>query len=109
MGCLYLGVAQSIRSKDETAKKSLAEIYTQIIDLLVVVSSKKTEVVTALRSNLSRDQLDRVIEKFNTIDQSCRSTLERCPKPSSRNAVTDLAQHMQEILEEIRSTSSKIH
>lgn len=102
-------MAQSIRSKDETAKKTLAETYTQIIDLLVVLSSKKTEVMTGLRTNLSRDQLERLIEKFTSIDQSCRTILQRCPKPSSRNAATDLAQHLQEVLEEIRLTSSKMN
>lgn len=76
---------------------------------MMVVSTKKTEVLTGLRTNFSRDQLDRIIEKFNAIDNSCRATLERCPKSSSRHAVTDLAQHLQEILEEIRQTSSKIH
>ena len=49
-----------------------------------------------------------MIEKFNSIDQLCRSILKHCPKPSSRNAVTDIAQTLQEALEQIRLTSSTL-
>ena len=76
---------------------------------MLVVSSKKTVVVTRLRTNFSRDQLEKIIEKFYDIDNSCRSTVERCPKFSSRHDVEDLAQHLQGILEEMRHTSSKVN
>ncbi|CAF3554190.1 unnamed protein product [Rotaria socialis] len=99
-------VAQSIRAKGETAKKNLADTYLQIIELLLSVSSKKTDVTAELRNDLTRENFEKIIEKFTTIDQSCRSMLVQCQNPSSRDAVTDIAQNLQETLEQIRSTSS---
>jgi hypothetical protein len=105
---LIKGVAQSIRSQDETAKKHLAQTYTQIIELLLTVLTKKTEVAGELRHDLTIQNFDQIIEKFTSIDQLCRSILTHCPKPSSRNAVTDIAQSLQEAIEKIRLTSSTL-
>ncbi|UJR25099.1 hypothetical protein I4U23_006460 [Adineta vaga] len=101
-------VAQSIRSQDETAKKDLANTYTQIVELLLDVLSKKTEVTKELRQDLTRQNVDNIIENFTTIDQSCHSILTHCPKPSSRNAVIGIAQNLQDALEKVRSTSSSL-
>jgi peptide subunit release factor RF-3 len=102
------GVAQSIRSQDETAKKHLASTYIQVIELLLNVSTKKTEVTSELRQELTVQNFDTIIEKFTSIDTLCHSVLEHCPKPSSRNAVTDIVQTLQEAVEEIRLTSSTL-
>ncbi len=72
------------------------------------VSNKKTEVASELRQELTRENVEKIIEKFTSIDESCRSILTHCPNPSSRNAVTDIAQHLQDALEQIRLTSSTL-
>ncbi|CAF1535710.1 unnamed protein product [Adineta ricciae] len=99
-------VAQSIRSQDETAKKDLANTYTQIVESLLDVLTKKTEVAVEVRQELTRENADKMVEKFTSIDRLCRSILAHCPKPSSRNAVTGIAQNLQDALEEVRSSSS---
>ncbi|CAF1118565.1 unnamed protein product [Rotaria sp. Silwood1] len=101
-------VAQSIRSQDETAKKNLANTYIQVIELLLSVSTRKTEAASELRNELTRENFDKTIEKFTSLDQSCRTILAHCQKPSSRNAITDIAQTLQEALEHIRLTSSTL-
>ncbi|CAF1328977.1 unnamed protein product, partial [Rotaria sordida] len=101
-------VAQSIRSQDESAKKNLANTYLQVIELLLNVSTKKTDVTSELRHELTRENFDKIIEKFTSIDQTCRTVLTQCQKPSSRNAITDIAQGLQETVEQIRLTSSTL-
>lgn len=108
MNLFQKGVAQSIRSKDETAKKSLANTYSQIIELLLEASIKKTDMTISLRDNFRQNHLEIILEKFTSMDTACRSILQRHLKTSSRNEATDLAQHLQEILEEIRKSSSKL-
>ena len=99
------GVAQSIRSQDETAKKDLANTYTQIVESLLDVLDKKTEVAVEIQQDLTRENANKMVEKFRSIDQLCRSILAHCPKPSSRNAVTGIAQNLQDALEQVRSSS----
>ncbi|CAF1145379.1 unnamed protein product [Adineta steineri] len=101
-------VAQSIRTQDETSKKHLATTYLQIVELLLNVSNKKTEAASELRQDLTKQNFDNIIEKFNSMDQLCRSILTHCPKPTSKNAVTDIAQNLQDALEQIRLTSTKL-
>ncbi|CAF3935717.1 unnamed protein product [Rotaria sp. Silwood2] len=101
-------VAQSIRSQDETAKKNLANTYIQVIELLLNVSTKKTDVASELRHELTRENFDKIIEKFTSIDRSCRTILTHCQKPSSKNAINDIAQNLQETLEQVRLTSSTL-
>jgi predicted transposase YbfD/YdcC len=102
------GVAQSVRSKDEQAKKHLTSAYTQIIEVLLNVSVKKTDVASELRQELTIENFDKIIEKFTSIDQSCRSILTDCLKPSSRNALPEIAQNLQETLKQIRLSSSQL-
>ena len=96
------------KGKDETGKKHLASTYIQVVELLLNVSAKKTDVAAELRNNLTDENFNKMIEKFNSIDQLCRSILTHIPKPSSRNAVTDIAQKLQDTLEQIRLTSSTL-
>jgi hypothetical protein len=75
---------------------------------LLSVSVKKTDVASELRQDLTRDNFDKIIEKFTLIDQSCRSILTHCQTPSSRNALIETAHHLQETLKQIRSSSSTL-
>ena len=106
---LIEGVAQSIRSQDEAEKKHLAHTYIQVVELLLTVSDKKTAVVCELRHELTNDNFDKVIEKFTSIDRLCRSILTHCPKTTSKNAVTDVTQNLQVVLDEIRVMSSALN
>ena len=101
-------MAQSIRSQDETAKKHLASTYVKVVESLLNVLAKKTEATVQLRQNLTEANVKQVIDNFSGIDDLCRSIVEHCPKPSSRNAVTDLAHNLEEALEKIRLTSSTL-
>jgi hypothetical protein len=102
------GVAQSVRSKDEQARKHLTSAYTQIIEVLLNVSVKKTDVASELRQDLTIENFDKIIEKFTSIDQSCRSILTDCLTTSSRNALPEIAQNLQETLKQLRLSSSKL-
>lgn len=70
--------------------------------------TKKTDVASELRYELTTANFDRVIDKFSSIDRSCREILTHCQKPSSRNAVTDIAQNLQDTLEQIRLSSLEL-
>jgi hypothetical protein len=102
------GVAQSIRSKDEQSKKHLTSTCIQIIELLLDVSAKKTDVASEFRQDLTIENFDKLLEKFTSIDRSCRSILTDYLASSSKNAFTDIAQNLQETLEQIRLSSSKL-
>ncbi|CAF3635257.1 unnamed protein product, partial [Rotaria sp. Silwood2] len=82
--------------------------YIQVIELLLNVSTKKTDVASELRHELTRENFDKIIEKFTSIDRSCRTILTHCQKPSSKNAINDIAQNLQETLEQVRLTSSTL-
>ena len=100
------GVAQSVRSKDEQGKKHLAHTFLQIIELLVNVSSKKTEVAAELRQDLSVEHFDRILEQFASLDQSCRTIFTQCQASTSKTALADVANNLQDTLEQIRRSSS---
>src|SRR5689334_10074800 len=97
----HLGVAQSIRAQDESKKQHLAFTYVQVIELLLTVSEKKTNIMLELRREMTPENFDDVIKQFSGIDQSCRHILEHCPRPSSLNAVTDIAHHLQYAIEQV--------
>lgn len=99
-------MAQSIRSKDEQARKHLTSTYIQVIELLLNVSAKKTDATSDLRPNLNVENLDKTIEKFTSVDQLCRSILTHCVTPSARHSLHDITHNLQETLERIRSSSS---
>lgn len=105
----FLGVVESTRSEEEGKKKNLSEIYTEIIDHMLVISMKKTDLLTELQTNLNQEKLNEIVQEFNYIDQACQSTVQNCPKFSSRHAAKDLDKHLQQILEQIRHMSSKMN
>lgn len=70
------------------------------------VSAKKTNLTLELRQNLTTGNLDKIIEKFTSIDQSCRSILTDYITPTARHHFNDITSNLQEVLEQIRSSSS---
>ena len=103
------GVAQSVRSKDEQGKKHLISTYIQIVELLLEVSAKKTHVATELRQNFTMEGYDKLLERFTSVDQSCRTILAHCETPTSKSALADMTQNLQETLEQIRLSSTKLN
>jgi hypothetical protein len=103
------GVAQSVRSKDEQGKKYLISTYIQIIELLLEVSEKKTHVASELRQDFTLGGFDKLLEKFTSVDQSCRTILSHCQAPTSKTIIADMAQNLQETLERIRLSSTTLN
>ena len=73
------------------------------------VSTKKTHVAAELRQNLTVEGYDKLLEKFTSVDQSCRAILAHCQAPTSKTAVADTAQGLQETLERIRLSTSTLN
>jgi len=103
------GVAQSVRTKDEQGKKQLISTYIQIVEILLDVSAKKTHVASELRQNFSIEGFDKLLEKFTSVDDSCRTILTQCQAPTSKTALADMAQSLQETLERVRLSSSALN
>ncbi len=61
-----------------------------------------------LRQDLTIENFDKIIEKFTSIDQSCRSIFADCQTPSARHTLTDITQNLQETLKQIRSSTSTL-
>jgi phosphate uptake regulator len=105
----FLGVAQSVRAQDESAKKALIHNYTQIIEVIFDLSKKKTELVTGLRKDLARSYLERILDKFQAVDESCRTNFQKHPTASSEQTAKELAQHLDEILAQLRLASAQLN
>ena len=99
---IILGVAQSVRSKDEQGKKHLIQTYIQIIELLLNVSLKKTEVASELRRDFSTENFDEILERFSSLDQSCQTILAQCHATPSKTALANVTHNIQETLEHVR-------
>jgi len=98
-------VAQTIRSEDETKKKHLVTSYHELLELLLTISEKKTAMISELGCDMIPEDFDSIIEKFQTIDQSCRTIIEHHPHLSSLKAATEMAHHLQDTAEKLRLTS----
>lgn len=108
MYLIIQGIAQSVRSKDEQTRKHLASTYKQIIELLLNVSTKKTEALSELQQDLTLKNLKEILGKFTSIDQSCRSILPQSQSLTSQNTLSSVAQNLQDTIEQIRSSSSRL-
>ena len=102
------GIAQSVRSKDEQIKKHLTSTYMQIIELLLTVSTKKTDVTSELRQDLTVKNVNQILEKFTSVDQLCRSLMTQSLTTTSKSTLTDIAHTLQETLDQIRLSSSAL-
>ena len=101
-----LGVAQTIRSQDEANKKHLTTSYHQVIEVLLTISEKKTLAMSEFRREMTEEKFNTALEKLERIDQSCREINEHCPHPSSFDAVTEIAHHLQDLIEKLGLVSS---
>jgi hypothetical protein len=97
-------VAQTIRSEAETKKKHLATIYHELAEILLGVSEKKTAMLSEIDREGAPEKYHNVLEKFHTIDQSCRDIFKHCLHPSSLDAVTDTTHHLRETIEQLQLT-----
>ena len=102
----HSGVAQTIRSEDETKKKHLATSYHELTELLLSILEKKTTLISELGSDLTTQNFDSTMENLETIDESCRNILHRSPHPSSLRAVIEIVHHLQAAIEKFRFTAS---
>lgn len=82
----------------------MASTYREIIELLLSVSTKKTEAISELREDLAIGNLNALLNKLTSVDQSCRSIL----ATTSQYALTGVAQNLQETLDQIRLSSSRL-
>jgi hypothetical protein len=80
----------------------LATTYFQVVELLLDILQKKTNVTLELRHDMTSENFENVLEYFEEIDESFCKILQHCPHPSSLNAVTDIAHHLQDALEKNR-------
>ena len=97
-----------MRSKDKEDKKHLAKMYTEVVELLLSVSDKKTQAAGELRNYLTTENFDKMVKQFTSIDRLCHSILQHCPKPSSTHAVADVAQHLDTALKRTRLASERL-
>jgi len=72
------------------------------------VSTKKTEATSQLREALTDRNLNEILDKFTSLDDACRSILTQSLISTSQNAPTNAAQNLQETLEQIRLSSSRL-
>ncbi|CAF1536199.1 unnamed protein product [Rotaria magnacalcarata] len=87
-------VAQAIQSQEEIRKKHL---------------KKKTLTISDVGPEMTRETYDQTLEKFETVDQSCRTILEHCPKESSLGSITETSHRLQDAIEDIRLLSLSIN
>lgn len=102
-------MTQTIESRDEFRKKHLATNYHDLMDTLMDILERKTFLMSELGIEMNRENYDKLLEKFETADQSCRTILQQCPHPSSTDSITDITHQIQNVIEKLRSTSLSIN
>ncbi len=80
----------------------MATTYLQVIELLLDILQRKTNVTLELRHDMTSENFENVLEYFEEIDQSFSKILQNCPHPSSLTSVTDIAHHLQDALQKIQ-------
>ncbi|CAF1201389.1 unnamed protein product [Rotaria sordida] len=95
-------VAQTIRSEDAAKKKQLAASYNKLIELLLIVSEKKSFAISNLDREMIPESYHNIIDEFEAIDQCCHTILRGCERTSSVNAVTEMARRLQDATEKFQ-------
>ncbi|CAF1643806.1 unnamed protein product, partial [Didymodactylos carnosus] len=97
---------QSVRQKDENSRKQLAKTYLQVVELLMSVSIKKTDVVQEIQNDGTEQNIGKILEKFREIDTLCQGCITHCSRPTSQHLVTEAAQNLQEALDQVKLSQS---
>jgi len=80
--------------------------YHQVIEVLLTISEKKTFLLSEFGRDITQEKFDTALEKLERVDQSCREIHEHSPHPSSFDAVTDIAQQLENLIEKLGLLSS---
>ncbi|CAF1169644.1 unnamed protein product [Rotaria sp. Silwood1] len=61
--------------------------------------------ISTLGHKMTVEYFDNALNKFETIDQSCRAIFEHCQHPSSLNVVAEMTHHLQDVIEKLQLAS----
>lgn len=100
-----VGVAQTIRAENEIKMKRQSNKYKQALNSVLNISKNKTTLLSALRQEITCENLDKIIQNFENTDKSCQTILEHCSH-ASVEAVTKLNRSLEGIVKNIPTESS---